>query len=82
MEAYFYLKYPEGNAVCHFMGEPTETATFWMKGEQAVIFIGDMVIHSALLSLPATTLLILFGVWQAKISITAIRISTNILNFK
>lgn len=37
MEAYFYFEVPEGNAVCHFMGEPTETRHIWMKNEEAVI---------------------------------------------
>ncbi|HLP05368.1 MAG TPA: 5-dehydro-4-deoxy-D-glucuronate isomerase, partial [Paludibacter sp.] len=37
MEAYFYFEVPEGNAVCHFMGEPTETRHIWMKGDEAVI---------------------------------------------
>ncbi len=37
MEAYFYFEVPEGQAVCHFMGEPDETRHIWMKGEQAVL---------------------------------------------
>ena len=37
MEAYFYFEVPEGQAVCHFMGEPTETRHIWMTGNQAVI---------------------------------------------
>jgi len=37
MEAYFYFEVPEGNAVCHFMGEPSETRHIWMKNEEAVI---------------------------------------------
>ena len=37
MEAYFYFDVPEGEVVCHFMGEPTETRHIWMKGDQAVI---------------------------------------------
>jgi len=37
MEAYFYFEVPDGQAVCHFMGEPQETRHLWMKGEQAVI---------------------------------------------
>lgn len=46
MEAYFYFEVPEGNAVCHFMGEPTETRHIWMQGEQAVIS-PEWSIHSA-----------------------------------
>jgi len=37
MEAYFYFNVPEGQAICHFMGEPTETRHIWMQNEQAVI---------------------------------------------
>lgn len=37
MEAYFYFEVPEGNAVCHFMGEPTETRHIWMQNQEAVI---------------------------------------------
>ncbi|GHU56259.1 4-deoxy-L-threo-5-hexosulose-uronate ketol-isomerase [Bacteroidia bacterium] len=46
MEAYFYFEVPEGQAVCHFMGEPTETRHIWMKGDQAVIS-PEWSIHSA-----------------------------------
>ena len=37
MEAYFYFEVPEGQAVCHLMGEPTETRHIWMRGDQAVL---------------------------------------------
>lgn len=37
MEAYFYFEVPEGNAVCHFMGEPTETRHIWLHNDDAVI---------------------------------------------
>ena len=37
MEAYFYFEVPEGQAVCHFMGQPTETRNLWMKNHQAVL---------------------------------------------
>jgi len=37
MEAYFYFELPQGQAVCHFMGQPDETRHIWMKNEQAVI---------------------------------------------
>ena len=46
MEAYFYFEVPEGQAVCHFMGEPEETRHIWMKGDQAVIS-PEWSIHSA-----------------------------------
>ncbi|MDR2683555.1 MAG: 5-dehydro-4-deoxy-D-glucuronate isomerase [Dysgonamonadaceae bacterium] len=46
MEAYFYFEVPEGQAVCHFMGEPAETRHIWMKGDQAVIS-PQWSIHSA-----------------------------------
>ena len=37
MEAYFYFEVPKDQAVCHLMGEPTETRHIWMKGDQAVL---------------------------------------------
>ena len=37
MEVYFYFGVPEGQAVCHFTGEPGETRHIWMANEQAVI---------------------------------------------
>lgn len=37
MEVYFYFEVPEGNAVCHFMGEPKETRHLWMKNNEAVL---------------------------------------------
>jgi 4-deoxy-L-threo-5-hexosulose-uronate ketol-isomerase len=37
MEIYLYFEVPEGQAVCHFMGQPQETRHVWMKNEQAVI---------------------------------------------
>lgn len=37
MEAYFYFEVPEGQAVCHYMGQPLETRHIWMKNEDAVI---------------------------------------------
>lgn len=37
MEAYFYFEVPAKNAVCHFMGEPSETRHLWMQNEEAVI---------------------------------------------
>ena len=36
-EVYFYFNVPEGQAVCHFMGQPNETRHIWMGNEQAVI---------------------------------------------
>ncbi len=46
MEAYFYFKVPEGQSVCHFMGEPQETRHIFMDNEQAVIS-PSWSIHSA-----------------------------------
>lgn len=37
MEAYFYFEVPEGQSVCHFMGEPQETRHIFLHNEQAVI---------------------------------------------
>ncbi|MCM4154840.1 5-dehydro-4-deoxy-D-glucuronate isomerase [Gramella sp. AN32] len=37
MEVYFYLEVPEGQSVCHFMGEPQETRHIWMQNHEAVI---------------------------------------------
>ncbi|MFD1315088.1 5-dehydro-4-deoxy-D-glucuronate isomerase [Namhaeicola litoreus] len=37
MEIYFYLDIPEGQAVCHFMGQPQETRHIWIQNHQAVI---------------------------------------------
>ena len=37
MEVYFYFEVSEDQAVCHFMGEPTETRHIWMANNQAVI---------------------------------------------
>ncbi|MBC8004355.1 MAG: 5-dehydro-4-deoxy-D-glucuronate isomerase [Verrucomicrobia bacterium] len=46
MEVYFYFNIPEGQAVCHFMGQPNETRHIWMGNEQAVIS-PNWSIHSA-----------------------------------
>jgi 4-deoxy-L-threo-5-hexosulose-uronate ketol-isomerase len=46
MEVYFYFNVPEGQAVCHFMGEPQETRHIWMSNEQAIIS-PNWSIHSA-----------------------------------
>ena len=37
MEAYFYFELPQGQAICHFMGDPKETRHIWMQNEEAVI---------------------------------------------
>ena len=45
-EVYFYFDVPEGQAICHFMGQPDETRHIWLKNEQAVIS-PSWSIHSA-----------------------------------
>ncbi len=45
-EVYFYFNVPQGQAVCHFMGQPLETRHIWMGNEQAVIS-PSWSIHSA-----------------------------------
>ncbi|KPK85993.1 MAG: 5-keto-4-deoxyuronate isomerase [Bacteroides sp. SM23_62_1] len=37
METYFYFDLPEGQVVCHYIGEPEETRHIWLTNEQAVI---------------------------------------------
>jgi len=46
MEAYFYFKVPESQAVCHFMGQPQETRHIFAADKQAVIS-PSWSIHSA-----------------------------------
>jgi 4-deoxy-L-threo-5-hexosulose-uronate ketol-isomerase len=46
MEAYFYFNVPQGQAVCHFMGQPQETRHIFTGNEQAVIS-PSWSIHSA-----------------------------------
>ncbi|MEO1449748.1 MAG: 5-dehydro-4-deoxy-D-glucuronate isomerase [Bacteroidota bacterium] len=37
MEIYLYFDVTDGQAVCHFMGQPEETRHIWMHNEEAVI---------------------------------------------
>ena len=37
METYLYFAVPEGQKICHIMGEPQETRPIWLNNEQAVI---------------------------------------------
>lgn len=46
VEVYFYFNIPEGNAICHLMGEPQETRLIWLHNEQAVMN-PEWSIHSA-----------------------------------
>ncbi len=46
MEAYFYFEVPQGQAICHLMGQPDETRHIWMKNNQAVLS-PSWSIHSA-----------------------------------
>ena len=46
VEAYFYFNVPEGNSICHFMGEPQEERIVWMQNEQAIM-APEWSIHAA-----------------------------------
>lgn len=37
VEAYFYFNVPEGNAICHLMGEPQQERLVWLHNEQAIM---------------------------------------------
>ena len=37
IEAYFYFNIPQGNRICHLMGEPKEERLVWMDNEQAIM---------------------------------------------
>ena len=37
VEAYYYFNVPQGNAICHLMGDPQETRVIWLHNEQAVM---------------------------------------------
>lgn len=37
VEAYYYFNVPEGNRICHIMGEPQENRLIWLDNEQAII---------------------------------------------
>ena len=46
METYLYYNVPEGQKICHLMGQPQETRPMWLNNEQAVIS-PDWSIHCA-----------------------------------
>ena len=46
MEAYFYFNVPEGQAICHQMGEPQEQRLVWLRNEQAIT-APEWSVHSA-----------------------------------
>jgi 4-deoxy-L-threo-5-hexosulose-uronate ketol-isomerase len=37
VEAYMYFNVPEGNAICHLMGEPQQNRLVWLHNEQAIM---------------------------------------------
>ncbi|MBO4944591.1 MAG: 5-dehydro-4-deoxy-D-glucuronate isomerase [Muribaculaceae bacterium] len=37
VEAYFYFNVPQGNAICHLMGDPQEERVVWLHNEQAIM---------------------------------------------
>ena len=37
VEAYFYFNVPDGNMICHLMGEPKEERLVWLADEQAIM---------------------------------------------
>ena len=46
MEAYFYFNVPEGQAICHQMGQPPEQRLVWLHNEQAIT-APEWSVHSA-----------------------------------
>ena len=46
IEAYYYFNLPEGNTVCHVMGEPQESRVVWLHNEQAIMS-PELSIHAA-----------------------------------
>ena len=46
MEAYFYFNVPEGQAICHQMGQPQEQRLVWLHNDQAIT-APEWSVHSA-----------------------------------
>ena len=46
VECYFYFNVPEGNAICHLMGEPQQNRLVWLHNMQAVM-APEWSIHAA-----------------------------------
>ncbi len=46
VEVYYYFSVPEGNAICHLMGEKEENRLIWLHNEQAVM-APEWSIHAA-----------------------------------
>ncbi len=46
MEAYYYFNVPEGQAICHQMGQPQEQRLVWLHNEQAIT-APEWSVHSA-----------------------------------
>lgn len=67
VECYFYFNVPEGNAICHLMGEPQENRLIWLNNEQAVMS-PEWSIHAA----AGTSNYMFIWAWEARTSITEI----------
>ena len=66
METYLYFNVPEGQRICHIMGEPQETRPMWLNNELSSLRNGQFT------ALPVPATIHSSGVWQVRTSTTAI----------